>query len=193
MLTQKEIEALGPLPTPIPENVAELICRLIEADLHSWSSSPCQTCNSISALLGRAFGCQARAKGTTMKIYIAGPMRGLPNNNFEAFDEAEKRWQEAGWTVFSPAQLWRAIKYPTETVQDLENRERTSLAIQFDLACIHTCHAIGLLPGWKESRGTAVELALAQVLGLEIFNAVTMAGMFPRKTPWSFGRKANGK
>ncbi len=120
-----------------------------------------------------------------MKIYLAGPMRGLPNNNFEAFDEAEKRWQAEGYTVFSPANLWRAIRYPTETAEDLEQRERTSLAMQHDLACIHTCDAIALLPGWEESRGTAVELALAQVLGLVIFNAVTMTEIFPRKIPWS--------
>lgn len=120
-----------------------------------------------------------------MRVYIAGPMRGLPNNNFEAFDEAEKRWQEAGWTVFSPANLWRVIKYPTETAEDLESRERTSLAMHHDLACIHACDSIALLPGWEESRGTAVELALAQVLNLKIFNAMTMQEIHPRKIPWS--------
>jgi hypothetical protein len=43
--------------TPILEAVA----RLIESDPHSWSSRPCGTCISISALMNRPFGCSAKA------------------------------------------------------------------------------------------------------------------------------------
>lgn len=43
-------------------STAEVICRLIEADPHQWSTRPCQTCISVSALLGRPFGCSAEAK-----------------------------------------------------------------------------------------------------------------------------------
>jgi hypothetical protein len=42
--------------------VAEVVCRLIEADPHSWSSRPCQTCVSISELIGRPFGCRKKAE-----------------------------------------------------------------------------------------------------------------------------------
>ena len=42
--------------------VAEIIARLFESDCHSWSTRPCATCNEISKLLGRPFGCIARAE-----------------------------------------------------------------------------------------------------------------------------------
>jgi hypothetical protein len=40
---------------------AELVARLLEADAHHFSS-PCSTCRSVSSLLGRPFGCSARAR-----------------------------------------------------------------------------------------------------------------------------------
>jgi hypothetical protein len=54
---------LGPLPTATGISFAEAIARLIEADPHQWSSRPCQTCHSVSGLLGRPFGCEAKKKG----------------------------------------------------------------------------------------------------------------------------------
>jgi len=35
----------------------ETVLNLIEADPHSWSNRPCQTCTAISAMIGRPFGC----------------------------------------------------------------------------------------------------------------------------------------
>lgn len=51
--------AMGPQePDDAPkESIAEVICRLIEADPHQWSKRPCPTCRAVSALLGRNFGC----------------------------------------------------------------------------------------------------------------------------------------
>lgn len=117
-----------------------------------------------------------------MKVYIAGPMRGLPNWNFEAFDEATKRWQEAGHNAFGPAALFRAIDYPMETG---EERGHCTHAIQVDLACIYAADAIALLPGWEKSRGVTVELSVAQFLGLKVYDAVTMKEMYPRMCPWN--------
>ena len=36
------------------------------------------------------------------KVYLAGPMRGLPRYNFDAFDRAAKYLREDGYAVFSP-------------------------------------------------------------------------------------------
>ena len=33
---------------------------LIQADPHHWSERPCGTCRSISAIVGRPFGCELR-------------------------------------------------------------------------------------------------------------------------------------
>lgn len=39
---------------------AEAVARLVEVDPHQFSKRPCSTCWTVSALLGRAFGCEAR-------------------------------------------------------------------------------------------------------------------------------------
>lgn len=35
--------------------------RLIEQDPHQWSMRPCATCRSVSAIVGRPFGCVKKA------------------------------------------------------------------------------------------------------------------------------------
>ena len=40
-----------------------------------------------------------------MRVYLAGPMTGLPQFNFPAFDNAEKDLQARGYDVVPPADL----------------------------------------------------------------------------------------
>lgn len=53
---------MGPLPAQVGESIAEVICRLIEADNHYFGTRPCQTCTAVSALVGRPFGCVKRVQ-----------------------------------------------------------------------------------------------------------------------------------
>jgi hypothetical protein len=97
-------------------------------------------------------------------------MRGYDNLNFPAFDKFADQWQRAGHQVFSPAAIDRALGYSEEDV----DRGMLLHVIQVDMSCLYNCEAIALLPGWRRSAGVAVELAMAQFLGLKIFCAVTM-------------------
>jgi hypothetical protein len=117
-----------------------------------------------------------------LKVYIAGPMRGLPNWNQEAFDEAEQRWKDQGWTVYSPAALVRAMPY-----YGGEEHNKSSLihVAQMDLGCLYHCDAIALLPGWQKSIGTTMELATAQFIGLVVYDAIDMKLIDPDRKPWS--------
>lgn len=122
-----------------------------------------------------------------MKVYIAGPMRGLPDWNFPAFDAAETRWRAAGHQPFSPAQIDRVLQYgPADgSGNGGEGRAHLRHMIRLDIECILCADAVALLPGWERSRGAAVELALAQFLGLKVYDAVTMNEIRPRTRPWS--------
>ncbi len=105
-----------------------------------------------------------------MRTYIAGPMDGYLNLNFDAFDKAYCELWQRGYVAISPADLDRLFEgfeqYPPEDlVVDDELKRRV---MRRDLAAIFECEAIYLLHGWKGSEGVAVELALAKYLGLEI-------------------------
>jgi hypothetical protein len=118
-----------------------------------------------------------------MKVYLAGQMRGLPGWGFAAFDSARKAWTAAGHTVFCPAALARALPWGqhegTETPRD-----HLLHVAQLDLACLYAADAIALLPGWEQSRGATMELAVAQFLGLPVYDALTMVRIVPAYTPW---------
>lgn len=124
-----------------------------------------------------------------MKVYIAGPMRGLPEWNFPAFDRAQERWQKAGWHVMSPAAMARAMNYGPDCgyiaePSDKEGLEHLKHVMLSDIAAIYACDALAILPGWENSVGTTVELAIAQYLGLPIYNAETMKIVDVPKRPW---------
>ena len=42
--------------------VVSPMLALIQADPHQWSTRPCATCRSVSAMAGEPFGCEKRAK-----------------------------------------------------------------------------------------------------------------------------------
>ena len=114
-----------------------------------------------------------------MKIYIAGPMRGKKWFNFPDFDWAKESLERAGWEVISPADLDREIGFDVASLPpDTDWSDVSKLgfdlkaAIQRDVAAILNCDAIFMLHGWSESRGAKAEKAVAEWLGLMVFNQV---------------------
>jgi hypothetical protein len=106
------------------------------------------------------------------RIYIAGPMRGLPFYNFPAFDSAAAKFRASGWEVISPAEMDRSRGF-NEAV-DVPDGEFLKSAILEDLNVISTCTAVAFLPGWERSKGALAEKALAEFLGLTLVDADTM-------------------
>ena len=99
-------------------------------------------------------------------VYLAGPMRGIDQFNFPAFDEAARNLRSLGWTVFSPAEHDRESGFD-ETRNTLEGFD-IKQAFQWD--CNRVCEAdhIVLLPGWEKSQGVAAELTVARMVGTEV-------------------------
>jgi hypothetical protein len=124
-----------------------------------------------------------------VKIYIAGPMRGIPEFNFPAFDDAAKRGRALGHTIISPAELDRDHGF-NEKGQDGKVNEkghsgtvtaafmrgaawRDFLAIVGPDMYTPGVDALAMLPGWEKSRGAKGERALAEWIGLEVLDAQT--------------------
>ena len=97
-----------------------------------------------------------------MKIYLSGPMRGIPEYNFPAFDAAAKRLRGEGHIVFSPADSDRFMDLIGVPVN-----ARTCFEIDSAYISRHA-EAVYVLPGWETSRGAQAEIALAKAIGLPV-------------------------
>ena len=106
----------------------------------------------------------------SLRVYIAGPMARLPLFNFPAFFEAEKDWAQAGWIVVNPARI--DVEAGFDPAHDIG--DTSEFYMHRDLPEVIGCDAIALLPGWRESPGTAKELTVARWCGLAVYDAVTM-------------------
>lgn len=104
------------------------------------------------------------------RIYIAGPMSGIPEYNFPAFHAATKAWRDAGWEVVNPAEL-------DETIDGFDAKKDTALShehyMRRDIPEVAKCDAVALLPGWENSRGANNEITVANMCGLKFYDALT--------------------
>lgn len=91
-----------------------------------------------------------------MKIYLSGPMTGLPDNNFPAFHAIAQALRDAGEDVVNPAEI-----NPDASLSWEE-------CMRADIKALCDCDAIYLLPGWEKSRGAHLELHVAHRLGLKV-------------------------
>lgn len=113
-----------------------------------------------------------------MNIYVAGPMRGIPDFNFPAFIEATRKLRAEGHKVFNPAERdiekhgeEVAFGNPTGDITVAEKEHGFNLrdALCDDLTYIcKTADAVALLPGWERSKGATAERATAIALGLQV-------------------------
>ena len=92
-----------------------------------------------------------------MKVYVAGPMTGLPDFNYPAFFAAADALLEAGHEPINPARK--------------DGREGCSSWLDFmraGLRDVADCDGVALLPGWSESRGAGLEAHVARSLDLPV-------------------------
>ena len=113
-----------------------------------------------------------------MKLYLAGPMRGIPYFNFPAFKAAAAQLRAKGHYVFNPAERDNEVhgedisagnEDGCEAKAAIEHGFDLRRALGEDLAFICAeAEGIALLPGWERSKGAIAELAVAAALGLQI-------------------------
>lgn len=93
----------------------------------------------------------------TDKVYISGPMTGLPDFNYPAFNDMARTFRTEGWEVENPAEHF-------DGVTDLPRRQY----LEADFASLADCSHIYFLPGWQNSSGARVEYLIAKEYGLEM-------------------------
>ena len=86
-----------------------------------------------------------------MRLYIAGPMTGLPDYNFPAFNDAAEKLRAVGYDVANPADHGQGMR-PWKWYM------RRALKALLD------CDAVALLPGYTNSKGATLETEVAEAL-----------------------------
>ena len=90
------------------------------------------------------------------RLYISGPMTGLPDSNFSAFNEAARTVRGLGYYVVNPVDINPDPTTPWE------------MCLRADLKALCDCDGVVLLPGWQNSKGAQLELHVAHRLGMSI-------------------------
>jgi Domain of unknown function (DUF4406) len=108
-----------------------------------------------------------------MKVYLAGPMTGIPFFNFPLFHKVATRLRDQGHEVFNPAErdivrhngtdISNAEGDPAKAARDHGFSLREALAEDTAYIC-NEATAICMLPGWESSAGARAEHALAACL-----------------------------
>lgn len=91
------------------------------------------------------------------RLYISGPMTGIEDHNFPAFNAAAEKLAAAGYEVENPAERgvlfgWTWEDYLTE-----------------DLRMVLNSDGLAMLPGWLASKGANLEVYVARQLKKPIF------------------------
>jgi hypothetical protein len=116
-----------------------------------------------------------------VKVYIAGPMTGIPQFNYPAFDAAAADLRRQGFDVVSPAEL-----------DDPEARDAAMASPDGDLSAFDTqtgktwgdllardvklvadvVEGVVVLDGWERSRGARLETFVAELCSKPILRYV---------------------
>ena len=122
--------------------------------LHGQNGSHSCTANLVTQL--QALSKITVATERTGRVYVAGPMTGIEDFNFPAFNAEANRLRAAGWHVENPADHGH-----------VDGAEWGDY-LRYDIWRLATCEAIHLLPGWKKSRGAKLEVHIAKALGMKV-------------------------
>jgi hypothetical protein len=109
-----------------------------------------------------------------MRVYLGGPMTGLPQSNFPAFDRAASFLRATlGWDVVSPAELDDPLVRDAAMRNDVMPNGETwgdFLARDVKLLADGGIEAMVVLDGWERSKGARLEtFVMAALRGKPIF------------------------
>lgn len=90
------------------------------------------------------------------RVYLSGPMTGLPELNFPSFHAQADRLRALGYDVVNPAEI-----NPDASMAWNE-------CMRADIKALVDCDVIALLPGWTTSTGAHLELHISHRIGIQV-------------------------
>jgi hypothetical protein len=99
-------------------------------------------------------------------IYISGPMKNMTDGNLEAFDEAEKQLKQLGFDVLNPHKICEKLNirfFEMGKVPEYEDYLKEDI-----IQMLSKCDKVLVLPGWRGSKGSKLEIANAIACGLDV-------------------------
>lgn len=114
-----------------------------------------------------------------IRVYISGPMRGVPHYNFPAFDKARDSLRAFGYDAVSPSDLDRKL-YGFDAMELPDDFDWLSNPLPVssedvlgtDVRVVKTCHAVLRLPGWGQSAGARREVDAAFNAGISVYDDI---------------------
>lgn len=91
-----------------------------------------------------------------MKVYLSGPMTGIPEFNYPAFHATAAKLRDAGYEVVNPAEV------------NPDSSLSWQQCLREDIKHLCDCEALALMPGWQNSQGAHLEMHIAHRLGIKI-------------------------
>ena len=127
-----------------------------------------------------------------MKVYLAGPMTGIPQFNYPHFAAVAAMLREGGFDVQSPAEMDDPATQAAALASvdgapgsGSANGETWGdfLARDVKLLADDGIEAVAVLHGWENSQGARLETFVANLLGLPIYRwgNLAMHGQDPSK------------
>lgn len=124
------------------------------------------------------------------KVYVAGPMTGIPQFNIPAFITLTARLRRAGYEVVSPVERDSdAVREAAlasldgKLVNDMIAGETWGEILARDVAIVaDEVQAIVVLPGWEHSRGARLEVFTALLCRKSVYfdDNANFVGLWPR-------------
>lgn len=91
-----------------------------------------------------------------LRLYVSGPMTGLPALNFPAFMAAALQLRGLGFEAINPAEL------------NPDPGKSWAECMRVDIKHLMDCDGVALLPGWETSKGAGMECSIASMLGMDV-------------------------
>lgn len=106
------------------------------------------------------------------RLYISGPVTGLPDRNSAEFERAMERLRDAGYTAHFPhGYVPEGEPWPTAMLASINALTEHYGGVRppyGDSPIRPYFDGVALLPGWEQSEGAKLEVAVAEACGIPV-------------------------